>query len=102
MPLDNQTHYELMLLFICEDDFARMLDLDASVTSVFKTYEDLKSWTSECLNDSSLGHTQFLIEFARLLSKETLNATDLECCSELPIQGFYYNAQKEICLTIPR
>ena len=100
--LDPQTHYELMHHFIDQDDFRRMLDLESRVTSDFKTYEDLRRWTADCLNDSSLGDTQFLIEFARLSCRKTLRGTDLECCAELAIQGFYYNAQKEICLTMPR
>jgi hypothetical protein len=102
MPLDPQTHNELMLHFIDELDFMRMLALEAQVTEVFTTYEDLKQWTAECLNDSSLGHTQFLIEFARLSSQKVLNGTDMECCAEFIIQGFYYNAKREMCLTMPR
>jgi hypothetical protein len=100
MPLDAQTHYELMYHFIDASDFLRMLDLGAKVTEDFTTYEELKKWTSECLHDAE--DTQFLIEFARLSFRKKLNGTDLECCSEFHIQGFYYNAQKEICLTMPR
>ena len=102
MPLDPQTHSEIMLHFIDELDFLRMLALDAQVTEVFKTHGELKQWTAECLNDLRLGHTQFLIEFAQLSSQKALNGTDMEGCAEFIVQGFYYNAKKQICLTMPR
>ena len=100
--MDPQSHYELMHKFIHVTQFERMVFLDAKVTRDFKTYSDLKQWTLHCLNDMSLGDSQFLINYVRMLSKKPLWAVDMDSCAEFPLINFYYNRQKEICLVMAR